>query len=153
MPTHRHPALGTIVKCNYDRGFVPPEMVKARLAVIVSPPIQARPRLCTVVPLSTTPPVPRMPYHTEINVPFELPRKWEAARRWVKADMTCAVSFDRVDLLSIGKDKSGKRIYQMESLPREDIVRIQKAILASLGLARLAKHLAVPQTRELEAQK
>jgi len=48
-----HPKQGAIVICDF-KGFVPPEMVKRRPAVIVSPRMRKREGLCTIVPLSTT---------------------------------------------------------------------------------------------------
>ena len=58
---------------DYRQGFEPPEMVKRRLAVVVSKPIKARVGLCTIVPLSTTAPEPPMPYHYRLVLPFALP--------------------------------------------------------------------------------
>jgi mRNA interferase MazF len=45
-----HPKQGTIVICDF-KGFVSPEMVKRRPAVIVSPRLRKREGLCTIVPL------------------------------------------------------------------------------------------------------
>lgn len=62
-------------------------MQKPRLCVVLSKPIKARVGLCTVVPPSTTPPDPAMPYHLEIDVPFALPEPWGNLPRWLKGDM------------------------------------------------------------------
>lgn len=88
----------------------------------------------TVVPLSTTVPVCVMPYHCEIRIPFELPAYWGDVPRWIKGDMVNAVGFHRVDLLHIGKDAHGKRVYQTEVLSRDLMTNIQGCILRSLGL-------------------
>lgn len=113
------PKLGTIVLVNFDKGFVPPEMVKKRLAVIISPDIKERGKLVTVVPLSTTEPVKVMPYHFRFSIPFELPAYWSSKECWVKGDMINAVSFDRCDLLLLGKSSDGKRQYQTQTLSVE----------------------------------
>ncbi|MDZ7906583.1 MAG: type II toxin-antitoxin system PemK/MazF family toxin [Cypionkella sp.] len=97
------PKLGTVVLVNFDKGFMPPEMVKPRLAIVVSPPIKARGKLLTVVPLSTTAPTILMPYHCQIDIPFHLPAPWGNVPRWVKGDMINAVSFDQANLLSLEK--------------------------------------------------
>ena len=136
-----HPKRGTIVCVNFDRGFVPPEMVKSRLAVVVSKPIQRRQGLCTVVPLSVTPPEHVMPYHCTLEVPFQLPRNWGEGRRWVKGDMICSVSWDRTDLLRLGKDHEGKRIYQTEVIPDDDLTKILKCVLHGVGLSSLTNQL------------
>ena len=128
------PAQGTVVTVNFDEGFKPPEMVKRRLAVILSLPIKARGGLVTVVPLSTTAPKPPMPWHCEIDLPFELPSYWGSRPRWVKGDMINAVGFHRVDLLSLGKASDGRRIYQTGTIPRDMLTRIQVCVLRSLGL-------------------
>ena len=134
MSIKYHPKRGTIVTVNFDQGFREPEMVKRRLCVIVSPPIEARPGLCTVVPLSTTQPQIVQRYHYEIDIPFKLPNPWGNRTRWVKADMICAVGWHRIDLLRIGKDENGKRIYVLNTLSTVHMARIGDCILHGLGL-------------------
>ena len=136
-----HPKRGTIVAANFDQGFRKPEMVKRRLCVVLSPPIRNRAGLCTVVPLSTTAPDPVMAYHYELDIPFQLPKYWGNRARWVKADMVCALGFHRLDLLSLGKDRHGRRQYQMQTLSRVHLDNISKCVLTSIGLAFLTKHL------------
>ena len=119
---------------DFDQGFTPPEMVKRRLAVVISPPIARRKGLITVVPLSATEPNPKMDFQCEIDIPFALPPYWGHRRRWIKGDMINAVGFHRVDLLSLGKDATGKRIYQKEVLPQQAMEQIVRCVLASIGL-------------------
>ena len=73
MPLQYHPKTGTIVICDYNSGFVPPEMVKRRPAIVVFPQFKKRSGLCTIVPFSTTPPTPVMPYHYKLNLNPTLP--------------------------------------------------------------------------------
>lgn len=141
MAVDYHPKQGSVVAVNFETGFVPPEMVKLRLAVVLSPAIRQRVGLCTVVPLSTTPPEKTMPYHCKLAVSFRLPPKWGDGERWVKGDMVYAVSLRRVDLLRLGKDANGKRIYQTEVLPPDDFQRVRRCVLHGLGLSNLTKHL------------
>jgi mRNA interferase MazF len=134
MALQFHPKRGTIVTVDFDQGFTPPEMVKRRLAVVISPPISARRGLITIVPLSTTEPIPKMSFQCEIEIPFALPPYWGHRRRWVKGDMITAVGFHRVDLLNLGKGLTGKRIYQKEVLPPAVMDQIGRCVLASIGL-------------------
>ncbi len=116
-------------------------MVKHRLVVVMSPRIRDRPGLCTVVSLSTTPPVPCMPYHCMIDIRPRLPPPFKSDDVWVKGDMIYAVGFHRLNLVRIGKDETGKREYYRHALGANDITRIRRCILNSMGLANLTKHL------------
>jgi uncharacterized protein YifN (PemK superfamily) len=142
MGIREHPAQGSLVTVDYDKGgFIAPEMVKRRLAVVISPRITARPFLCTVVPLSLTPPLKELPFHKEIAIPFALPKEWGLHPRWVKGDMVSAVGFHRVDLLRLGKDATGKRVYQMEPLPPQIFRVVRQCVLHGMGLSTLTKHV------------
>jgi uncharacterized protein YifN (PemK superfamily) len=50
MAVRYHPTCGSIVTVSFEPGFTPPEMVKRRLAVGLSPAMKARVGLCTVMP-------------------------------------------------------------------------------------------------------
>ena len=141
MAIREHPNPGTIVTVDYGRGFVEPEMVKRRLAIILSPNIKNRPGLCTVVPLSLTEPNPRMPYHAQLDVPFELPEPWGNVPRWIKGDMINAVALHRVNLLRMGRTQDGSRIYQFRTLSSDEMRRVRRCVLHGLGLSGLTKHL------------
>lgn len=141
MGIREHPALGTILRCSYGEGFVPPEMVKPRPVVVISPKIAARVGLCTVVPLSTTAPDPVMQYHCQIDLPEGLPSWMERHGIWVKGDMVSVVSFRRLDLIQTGKDRQGRRQYAYEPLSSENIKRVRASVMAGMGLAQLTKHL------------
>lgn len=136
-----HPKRGTIVCANFDQGFRQPEMTKRRLCVVISPPIQQRVGICTVVPLSTTEPHKEMSYHYELNIPFQLPKSWGNRSRWVKADMVCAIGWHRIDLLRLGKDVNGARQYQLLTLSNVHLENISKCVLNSLGLSALTEHI------------
>ncbi len=141
MALSYHPARGSIVAVNFAPGFLQPEMVKRRLAVVLSPAIRSRVGLCTVVPLSLTPPQKVMPYHCTLAVPFAMPKAWGNVERWVKGDMVTTVGWHRVDLLILGKNPSGKRIYQTQVIADEDFTKIKRCALHGLGLSALTKHL------------
>ena len=82
-----------------------------------------------------------MPNHAEITIAFALPPYWGNIPRWIKGDMIYAAGFHRVDLLMMGKDRSGTRIYQKEAISTEDLRRVQACILHGLSIGGLTKHL------------
>ncbi|WP_420006682.1 type II toxin-antitoxin system PemK/MazF family toxin [Arenibacterium sp. LLYu02] len=137
MAIQYHPKRGTILVADFDQGFKRPEMVKKRLCVVVSPPIEHRVGLCTVVPLSKSEPHPKTDYHYEFEIQFQLPTFWGNDKRWAKCDMVCAVGFHRLDLLRLGKDRNGGRIYQLNTLSSIHMSHISNGILASIGVAPL----------------
>jgi uncharacterized protein YifN (PemK superfamily) len=138
MPVQYHPKVGTVVICDFQRGFVPPEMVKRRPAVVVSPPIASRKGLCTVVPLSTGIPHEKMAYHVELP-DLKLPNPWDKGANWVKADMIYALSLSRIDLIRRGRAENSRRVYYTDPLPYRDMLAIRKAMLCSLGMTALTK--------------
>ncbi|ADE40552.1 hypothetical protein SAR116_2309 [Candidatus Puniceispirillum marinum IMCC1322] len=134
MALKYHPPTGSIVTVDFDHGFKPPEMVKRRLAVVISTPIKERAGLCTIIPLSTSHPRKIMPYHYLLNIPFTLPKRWGNQPRWVKGDMIYSLGFHRIDLLSLGKDVNGKRRYQKSKINAADLSAIKACVRASLNL-------------------
>lgn len=141
MAIQHHPRTGCIVTVDFSEGFREPEMVKKRLSVVISPPIKQRFGLCTVVPLSMSPPNQVMPYHQEIVIPFQLPKSWGNHARWVKGDMVASVGFHRLDLLRLGKDRQGNRIYQKTPLPSGMLASVRRCVLHGLGMSDLTEHL------------
>lgn len=131
-----HPGQGTVVICDYSTGFIIPEMVKRRPVIIICKPRQHRPRLCTVIPLSTTPPNPVEDYHAEIRLPFALPAPFDAETQWIKGDMVNTVSFDRLDLIRLGKDKDGNRRYLTKPIGDELMAIVQRCFLAGVSLTK-----------------
>lgn len=141
MAIKEHPQPGTILMCNFDGTFREPEMVKPRPVVVLTPKIEARHALCTVVCLSTTAPEQEMPYHCQIDIRPPMPGKFQSKGVWVKGDMVYAVGFHRLDLIRLGKDRSGKRIYRMDVLSREQMAEVRRCVLHGLGLSTLTKHV------------
>lgn len=132
-----HPKTGSIVICDYGTGFKPPEMVKRRPAIVISPQLKSRNGLCTVVPLSTTKPMPVMPYHYLLRLNPTLPPPYNAEEQWVKGDMIATVGFHRLRLPFSGKAGDGKRAYIKRVIIGDDFRNIQKCVLNAIGLNRL----------------
>lgn len=141
MSINFYPKIGTIAVCDYNTGFQPPEMVKRRPVIIVSPRLRSRSRLCTVVPLSTTPPKPLMPYHYRLMMGTPLPEPYHSVAHWVKADMIATISFDRLSLPFKGKDANGRKIHENRTIKESELVEIRKCILCALGMTFLTKHV------------
>jgi mRNA interferase MazF len=55
--------------------------------------------------------------------------------------MIYAVGFHRLDLIRLGKDRGGKRIYRMEAISPEQLKQIKTCVLRGLGMSILTKHL------------
>jgi mRNA interferase MazF len=140
MALDYHPKTGTIVICDF-KGFIKPEMVKKRPAVIISPRFRRRNKLCTIVPLSTTPPNPVMKYHCKLEFDKPLPKPYNSPFHWVKGDMLATVSLNRLFLPYKGKNAQGKREYVIKIIEGDDFIKIQKCILYAVGLFRLTKNL------------
>ena len=130
-----HPEPGTILICDYGRQALPPEMVKRRPVVVVSPRFKRRSGLCTVVPLSTTEPARIETYHALVRIDPPLPKPFSAPSCWAKCDMLSAVSFARLDLIAGPREADGRRRYRISSLSSEDLQAVRRAMLAGLGMA------------------
>ena len=128
-----HPKPGLVLVCDY-RGFIEPEMVKVRLSVVISPRLRKRDGLCSIVPLSTTAPFEQQEYHCEIEFDRPLPKPWHTPKCWVKADMVYTVSFDRLDLIGVGRDQEGKRKYIQPHVKPEEFQAIMNCVRRGLGM-------------------
>ncbi|MGR4865523.1 type II toxin-antitoxin system PemK/MazF family toxin [Caulobacter sp. LARHSG274] len=141
MAIKEHPPIGSLLMCDFGSGFREPEMVKRRPVVVVSPKIAARPGLCTVVALSTTPPAPPMAYHCQIDIRPELPDWMQSDGVWVKGDMISSVGFHRLDFIRTGKAVDGRRQYYYSRISAQHLGKVRACILNGIGLSHLTKHL------------
>ncbi|MDF3034440.1 MAG: hypothetical protein K0R76_1394 [Alphaproteobacteria bacterium] len=141
MPIKEHPLTGSILLCDFSQGFQAPEMVKRRPVIIVSPRIKGRPGLCTIVALSATEPLPKMPYHALIDISPPLPKHFQSKGLWIKGDMVNAVAFHRLDFIRTGRGNDGKRDYYYTTIRKSQMLTVKECILNALGLANLTKHL------------
>jgi uncharacterized protein YifN (PemK superfamily) len=114
-----------------------PEMVKRRPVVAISPRLKNRTTLVTVIPLSTTQPRYKMPYHFEIHLGHPLPEPWNVTPCWAICDHPMTVGFHRLDLIRLGKDQYGKRKYYQHRLGESDLEGMRHGVLQALGLGYL----------------
>lgn len=131
MPLPYKPQPGEILICSFDEVACGAEMVKRRPVVVVSSHVSHRRELCTVVPLSTTPPTPVMPWHHSLaHVTIT---GWRGqAPMWAKCDMLATVSFTRLNQPYL-KSRSGRR-YVLHTLSPLDASAIKHCIRAYLLL-------------------
>jgi mRNA interferase MazF len=141
MPINDHPAPGTILVCDFNGTFKEPEMVKARCVIVVSPRIRDRAKLCTVVCLSSTEPERAQQYHCQLDIRPNLPAPWGSDGIWVKGDMVYSIGFHRLNLIRLGKNHDGTRIYRMDTISDAQMKEVKCCILRGLGMSVLTKHL------------
>lgn len=133
MTVKFHPEPGTIVRVDLSEGFRPPEMVKRRPCIVLSPPIRGRNQMCTIVPLSTTDPDPVHMHHLKIRLDPPLPPPYDSPEMWVKGDIVLTVAFHRLRLLFTNKS-NGKRDYDVRVLDAETFERVRHCVRHGLGL-------------------
>ena len=124
------PQNGSILICDYD-GIVP-EMVKRRPVVVIA---SVSPRLCMVVPLSTTPPNAPKPWVIQIELDEPLPFPYLSTTCWAKCDMVSSVAFDRLNLFRDGKD-AGKRIYLERKVSSATLAAIRSGVWQAISYTR-----------------
>ena len=114
--------------CDFNTGFKPPEMVKYRPVVVVSPHPGRMTGLCTIVPLSTTRPIPREPVHHRMD-PVSLPGRLAQNETWAKCDMLYTVSLARLSRAT----KRGQAVATFRVLDA-DMDAIRDCVRIGLGL-------------------
>lgn len=125
-----YPKAGHVLICDFERGFVEPEMVKPRPVIVVSKSELHGRRLCTVVPLSTTAPHVEHDWHVLLTQ-NPLPETLGYKQIWAKCDMVYTVSFDRLD--KPHKKAKGKREYFTVRLNQADLNSVLNGIIAHLA--------------------
>ena len=110
-------------------------MRKRRPAIVMSPPLPDRDKLCTIVPLSTTRPRALQPFNLELVLDPPLPFPYDDSVMWVKADMILTVAFHRLTLLTTReRDADGARIYDERVLGGEIVAQIRSCMMVALGI-------------------
>lgn len=142
MPLTYHPRIGEVLLCDYDTGFIPPEMTKRRPVVTVSPRLRRRDNLVTVIPLSTTAPDGIESYHYEIEFSRLLPKPFDAKIMWAKCDMVATVARTRLDRFKDpAKARGSQHKFVTGQLSDEQLILIRRGMLHALGLSVLTVHL------------
>ena len=124
---------GTIVRVDLNEGFRPPEMVKRRPALVLSPPIPGRGFMCSIVPLSTTAPNPVLPHHMRLTFDPPLPFPYTTPTMWLKGDIVLTVAFHSLRLLFSGWNQ-GQRVYDVRVVEPEILEEVKACVRSGLGL-------------------
>lgn len=124
MALRYQPHPGTLLMCDFNTGFTPPEMTKRRPVVVISPRPKNQIGLCTVVPLSTAAPHPVKPFH-HLMAARSLPAEFRARDSWAKCDMVYTVALRRLDWVS------GRRALRVLD---QDLAAIRRGVAVALGL-------------------
>ena len=126
----------TVLLCDYSAGgFRPPEMVKRRPAVVISPRLPHRDGLCAVVPLSGSEPEKPLDYVIRLDFADPLPDPFPQRVWWAKCDLVATVGFFRLDLFRTSRGPEGKRRYLHPKLNEDQFAAVRSGVLAGLGLA------------------
>lgn len=134
MPIRFEQKPGAILRCDYGMGgFRAPEMVKARPVVVVSMRKRKSTGLLTVVPLSTTPPLPVEAHHCRVTLERPLPG-FPQLECWAKVDMVGTVALDRLDLFRTARGPGGQRKYLSFRVSDDNLKAIRACLQALFGL-------------------
>ncbi|WP_199556243.1 type II toxin-antitoxin system PemK/MazF family toxin [Sandaracinobacteroides hominis] len=128
-----HPKPGTIVVCDYSTGFRPPEMVKQRLAIIISPKLKRRNDLASVVPLSATCPTTLEEWHHRLDI--SLPPPWGDCPRWAACDHIATVAYHRLNLPYTKHPVTGSRQFIQRELEADILKELRRKVALALGIA------------------
>lgn len=118
-------------------------MVKKRPVIVLTPAIQGRSQIVTVVALSTSTPEPQQNFHCVLPK-ASLPQlgSFQVKDTWVKGDMIYSVGWHRLDLIRLNKRKSdGKRAYFNQRLGRDSMRDVYSCVLHGMNLGSLAMYL------------
>ncbi|MDR3449503.1 MAG: type II toxin-antitoxin system PemK/MazF family toxin [Alphaproteobacteria bacterium] len=134
MPIQYPVAAGSILLCDYNTGFREPEMVKRRPVIVVCRHLPHRGSLCTVVPLSTTPPRIEVPYVHKIVLEKAISQAFAETEMWAKIDMMATVAFNRLDMFRTSRDQTGKRRYFVPKITAQELQAIRAGIAYVCGI-------------------
>jgi len=134
------PERGYIVIVDFELGgggILGAEMPKCqRPCIVVQNNRLHRGPLVTVVPISTTPPDPAMPWHHELShLSFRAwPLDWDGqgTPRWAKCDYVTTVSLERCTN-PYRKERNGRR-YTRVRITKTDLESVERCVLWALGI-------------------
>jgi len=143
MPITIHPRPGQILWCDFSKGFKAPEAIKKRPVIILTPSMQGRHQLTTVVVLSTTQPEHIHKFHCQLpKACLPMLGEFQKGGSWLKGDLVYSVGFHRLDLIKTGgRNSNGKRAYFTNRLSRERMREIYTCVLYGMSLGNLAQHI------------
>ena len=134
MPISFHPRAGKMFMCDFS-GFQPPEMVKVRPVVVISPKLPFRSEIVTIVPISLTAPRHDLPFV------YKLSKNYHPLE---PNDLACCAKCDMV--MNLGRNcldgfKIGRRQWVIPDMLPHDLARIRAAVCHGLGMGHLLSEL------------
>ncbi len=127
------PRAGEVLMCDF-KGFVPPEMVKVRPVIVVSPRLPYRADIAAIVPISLTAPKHDLPFCFKLSKNYH-PEELDELPCWAKADMVMNIGTYRLNGFKVGRRK-----WEYPRLSAADLAGVRHAILCGLGLDRVEKN-------------
>ena len=137
MAINYYPRAGQVLVCDFS-GFQPPEMVKVRPVVVISPRLPYRSEIVTVVPISLTPPELDLPFCVRLSKNYH-PNEADDLPCWAKCDMLMNISRARLDGFKIGR-----RQWVAPQMDRGDLDSVKAGVLHGLGLGNLLREQPGP---------
>ena len=131
MPLQYPPDRGEVLIGDFE-GLRFPEMDKIRPCIVLSPKIQSRSNLATVVCLSTTQPNVIQDYHVELEFNPIFCKKFPSPKMWVKGDMVYSLSLSRLTRQH-EKLENGDRTYTVRILNNADMQKVLRCVLNGIG--------------------
>lgn len=128
------PKPGQLLACHFGLGFQVPEIVKTRPVLVISPKRLSDLGLCTVIPISHTPPDEVKPYHYKLPQGIVPNKKYQTA--WLKGNLVQTVGLHRLDRLKVGP-----REYISPLVPNEILKEARRCVLHITGMDHLTVHL------------
>ena len=129
------PRVGSVLLCDFSLGgFRPPEMVKRRPVVVLSPRLRHRAGLVSVVPLSTTPPGRVVSYVVPLRLQPLPPAPFDSPACWAKCDMVSCVSIARLDFFRTPRSSARRRVYLQLKLSADQLEQVRGGVKLALGL-------------------
>ncbi|PAV00460.1 hypothetical protein CBG25_19335 [Arsenophonus sp. ENCA] len=127
------PQVSSVLMCNF-KGLIVPEIVKIRPIIVIAR-NRYNNKLVTVVPVSTTEPIPALDHHYELRE-NPIPGK-EHLRCWVKCDMIMTVSIERLDRIKL-RTWNGRN-YEVPRISDNEMKEIKNSVLHGIGMSYLVK--------------
>lgn len=128
-----NPAAGQILVCNFGIGFKPPEPVKVRPVLVISPKADGWTGLCTVLTISSQRPDPIKPYHLQLPAGLLPESKYPEA--WIKGDLITTVGHHRLDRMMVGR-----REYVVPVIGADVLREARRCVLHVLAMHSLTIH-------------
>lgn len=130
MSLQYFPRAGQILVCDFS-GFQPPEMVKIRPIIVVSPRLPHRSEIVTVVPISTTAPTHGLPFVVRLSKNYH-PEEDDNLPCWAKCDMIMNIGKWRLNGFKIGRRK-----WASPQATGDDLKAVKDGVLHGLGMSHL----------------